>query len=290
VVPPQNFYQFSLSPEDEARQVAERAWLDGKRQPAMLIPAGSWGSRLGDAFRKRWQSLGGQLTDSQVYDATQNDFGQPIQALLDIDQSNQRRKRIEQLLGEKVEFEPRRREDIDFIFVAAQPEKARQIRPQLQFHHASNLPIYATSHVWQGFVDKSRDSDIEGILFPDIPWLLADDGDQPLSLNRFRKLMNLDRSSSLRLMAMGIDSYQLLGHLARLQTSENEALDGTTGQLYMDRLNNIYRQLVWAQMKDSVPSVIGYAPRLAANSQQETLEYAPVIDTTIEGAPVSERE
>lgn len=294
VTPPENFYQYSLSPEDEARQVAERAWLDGKRHPVVLTPTGSWGNRIKEAFINRWRSLGGQLTDSQVYDASNSDFGQPIQAMLDIDQSKQRRKRIQQLLGEKVEFEPRRREDIDFIFVVAKPAKARQIRPQLQFHHANNMPIYTTSHAWQGFEDKNKDRDIEGILFPDIPWLLADEGDESLSLTKIKQQMQIDKSTSLRLIAMGIDSYLLLGHLARLQTSENEALDGKTGQLYMDGLNNIHRQLVWAQMKNSVPSVIGYAPRLNSLLGESGNEQilVPVTDTesTGEGAPVSERE
>lgn len=290
VTPPENFYQYSLSPEDEARQVAERAWLDGKRHPVVLVPAGSWGSRISSAFISRWQSLGGRVTDSQTYDARNNDFGQPIQAMLDVDQSKQRRKRIEQILGERVEFEPRRRQDIDYIFVAARAEKARQIRPQLQFHHAINLPIYTTSHAWQGFIDKNKDRDIEGILFPDIPWLLADEGDQPLSLTRFRRLMNIEKSNSLRLIAMGIDSFQLLGHLARLQSSEKESLDGKTGQLHMDRLKNIHRQLVWAKMKNSEPSVIGYAPRLVRNIQQEEVAGAlPVSDNLNQAAPVSER-
>ena len=132
------------------------------------------------------------------------------------------------------------------------------------------------------------------MLFPDIPWLLADEGDQPLSLTRFKQLMDIERSSSLRLMAMGIDSYQLLGHLARLQSSENEALDGKTGQLYMDRLNNIHRQLVWAQMKNSVPSVIGYAPRLASDfgepeKPQSLLPFLqPATGEAEDAAPVRE--
>ena len=79
----------------------------------------------------------------------------------------------------------------------------------------------------------------------------------------------------------------LLGHLARLQTSETEALDGKTGQLYMDRLNNVHRQLVWAQMKNSEPKVIGYAPRLLANTLQNPVFSAE--DNSEEGAPVSER-
>jgi outer membrane PBP1 activator LpoA protein len=146
--------------------------------------------------------------------------------------------------------------------------KARQIRPQLQFHHAINLPIYTTSHAWQSYINHDKDRDIEGILFPDIPWLLADEGEETLSLSNFKQLTRQQRSNSFRLVAMGIDSYQLPGHLARLQNSELEALDGKTGQLYMDQLNNLHRQLIWAQMKNSRPQVIGYAPRLTSVMQQ----------------------
>ncbi|NNJ90542.1 MAG: ABC transporter substrate-binding protein [Gammaproteobacteria bacterium] len=267
-VPPDNFFQYSLSPEDEARQVAEHAWINGKRMPVVLMPTSSWGNRIRDAFVKRWESLGGQITEIQSYDAKKSDFGIPIQAMLDIDQSKQRRKRLTKLLGERLEFEPRRRNDVDFIFVAANPVKARQIRPQLQFHHAINLPIYTTSHAWQGFINFDKDRDIEGILFPDMPWLLADEGEEALSLGSFKHLTRQKRSNSFRLVAMGIDSYQLPGHLARLQNSELEAHDGKTGQLYMDQLNKLHRQLIWAQMKNSKPQVIGYAPRLTSVMQQ----------------------
>ncbi len=263
-VPPENFFQYSLSPEDEARQVAEHAWINGKRMPVVLMPESSWGNRIRNAFVQRWESLGGQVSEIQSYDAGKSDFGEPIQAMLDLDQSKQRRTQLTSLLGETLEFEPRRRADVDFIFVAANPVKARQIRPQLQFHHAIDLPIYTTSHAWQGFIDIDKDRDIEGILFPDIPWLLANEGEEALSLNNFKQLTRRQQSDSFRLVAMGIDSYQLPGHLARLQNSELEALDGKTGQLYMDQLNNLHRQLIWAQMKNSTPQVIGYAPRLTS--------------------------
>jgi outer membrane PBP1 activator LpoA protein len=283
-VPPDNFFQYSLSPEDEARQVAEHAWINGKRMPVVLMPTSSWGNRIRDAFVKRWQSLGGQITEIQSYDAKKSDFGIPIQAMLDIDQSKQRRKRLTNLLGERLEFEPRRRKDVDFIFVAANPVKARQIRPQLQFHHAINLPIYTTSHAWQGFINFDKDRDLEGILFPDIPWLLADEGEEPLSLGRFKHLTRQKHSNSFRLVAMGIDSYLLPGHLARLQNSELEALDGKTGQLYMDQLNKLHRQLIWAQMKNSKPQVIGYAPRLTSVMQQMnediTVDEEPEVENT----------
>ncbi len=259
---PDNLYQFGLSPEDEARQVAERAWVDGHTRAIALTPQGEWGERVFDSFRNRWISLGGKIVERQVYNPVMHDFSVPIQALLNIDESYQRQHSMRNALGRKVEFVPRRRQDADFIFLLAKTTLARQIRPQLQFHHASNLPIYTTSHSYSGVPDPKKDLDLEGIVFPDIPWLLADEGDQPLS----RKLMQESLSNRIqdygRLFAMGIDSYRLMPHLARLKSSSRETLDGKTGILYLDRNNHIHRQLVWAKMKEGNPEIIGYAPRM----------------------------
>lgn len=52
-------FQFGLPPEQEATQVAERAWLDGHRQAAVLYPASAWGRRMQTAFVGAWQRLGG---------------------------------------------------------------------------------------------------------------------------------------------------------------------------------------------------------------------------------------
>ncbi|MEJ2214266.1 MAG: penicillin-binding protein activator, partial [Gammaproteobacteria bacterium] len=265
-------------------QVAEHAWVNGKRLPVVFYPADAWGERIQTAFVERWQSLGGDITSSQSYDSNQYDFGEPIKSTLRIDQSQQRRKRLQSLLGTQLEFEPRRREDVDFIFLVAKAAKARQIRPQIQFHHANDLPVYTTSSAWPGYVNINRDRDIEGILFPDIPWLLADEGSESLSLSAYNNIMGITQSGAYRLVAMGIDSYQLLAHLARLQNSPDEALDGKTGQLYMDRLNNIHRQLVWAEMKNSIPRVTGYAPRI--NSGFFDSQQAEPVETNLEPSPM----
>ena len=50
---PNNLYQFGLSPEEEARQVAERTWLDGYVNAAVIVPAGPWGERVYQAFKQR---------------------------------------------------------------------------------------------------------------------------------------------------------------------------------------------------------------------------------------------
>ncbi len=260
--PPDNLYQFGLAPEDEARQVAERAWVDGHTRAIVLTPEGEWGERIFDSFRNRWIGLGGKIVERQTYSTKMNDFSVPIRALLNIDESYQRQRSVRNALGRKIEFVPRRRQDADFIFVLAKTGLARQIRPQLQFHHAAKLPIYTTSHSYSGIPDPKKDLDLEGVVFPDIPWLLATEADQPLSRSLMEETLAKNSSNYGRLYAMGIDSYRMIPHLSRLRSSTRETLDGKTGILYVGQDNHIHRQLVWARMKKGNPEIIGYAPRL----------------------------
>ena len=261
--PAQNLFQFGLSPEDEAAQVADRAWTDGFSTAIALTPAGDWGDRIASAFRKRWEELGGVLAEHQSYDEEAHDFSTPIQTLLNIDDSIQRHTRLQKLLGRKLEFEPRRRRDIGFIFLAAKAQKARQIRPQLQFHHAADLPIYTTSHAYSGTVSQDEDQDLNGIRFPMIPWLLADaDDSDKLSLAHLLQVFPNTPPSYFPLLAMGIDSMRLIPHLARLRSNPREVLEGKTGNIYMDRSNHLRRQMVWAEMIKGVPQITGFSPRL----------------------------
>jgi len=274
--PPVKLYQFGLAPEDEARQVAERAWLDGHTRAIIFTPQDDWGDRIMQAFRNRWERLGGTLSEQQRYDPKANDFSGAIQALLNLDESRARRSRLQKLFGQTLEFEPRRREDADFILLAANPFKARQIRPQFQFHHAADIPIYATSSIYTGVPTPAEDQDLEGIKFPDIPWLLMNEGNSPLARDNLARILPDSQGAYRRLYAMGIDSFRLLPHLGRLQSSPRETIDGKTGNLYLDSIRQIHRQLVWAEMYKGVPKAIGYAPRMVSvTDEMESLSTEP---------------
>jgi outer membrane PBP1 activator LpoA protein len=198
------------------------------------------------------------MLEAQSYNSAEHDFSAPIQALLNVTESKQRYRALQRLLGSKLEFEPRRRQDAGFIFLAAKSQLARQLRPQLQFHHAADLPVYTTSHAYSGVPAPKMDLDLEGIRFLDIPWLLVS-GEKNQDL---KKQLSKKLTAYGRLFAMGIDAYELLPHLARLEMDSEETLDGQTGILYLDRMKQVHRQLVWAQMKRGKPNVMGYAPRM----------------------------
>jgi len=278
---PENLFQFGLSPEDEARQAAERAWQDGLSQALAIVPEGAWGERILSSFRDRWESLGGTLLEYQTYDAKAQDFSRPVLTLLDIDESEQRRREMQRVLIQNVKYEPRRRQDVDFVFFAAKPQIARQIRPLLQFHHAANLPIYATSHVYAGSPNPKQDRDLEGLKFPDIPWLLAGEKGSRLSQDALAALFPNAKRIYQRLYAMGIDSFNLIPHLERLKMSPWETLDGQSGNLYLDEINQVHRRLMWAQIRKGIPDVLGYAPRVESGLTTPGSDLPPLIFPTV---------
>ncbi|MEJ2591268.1 MAG: penicillin-binding protein activator [Candidatus Thiodiazotropha sp.] len=257
-----NLYQFGLAPEDEAAQVAERAWLEGHQNALILTPADNWGQRIADSFRLRWETLGGKVLETQSYDPNGNDFSRPIRLLLNVDESEARIRSLKQLLGVDFDTDTRRRDDADFIFLAARPQKGRQLRPQLKFFHAGDLPIYATSHIYSGVPDSDKDRDLGHISFVDTPWLLEDDTQGNLSREKLQQLMPGVRGQYARLYAMGIDSYNLLTNLQQLQNQPGRTFSGKSGTLYLDSYNRVHRLLAWADMEQGLATITGYAPRM----------------------------
>ncbi|HFQ91679.1 MAG TPA: penicillin-binding protein activator [Chromatiales bacterium] len=248
-----NIYQFGLAPEDEARQVAERAWLDGHNQALALIPEGSWGERVLEAFRADWELLGGTLLEYQFYPSGKNDFSRQIQALLNLDESHQRRKRLEQVLGQSLKFEPRRRQDAGFVFLGAFPRQARLLRPQLKFHYASRLPVYATSHIYTGHEDRNADRDMDGVIFTDIPWVLHDRNvPQPLK-QQVMALWPKSVRQFTRFYALGIDAYNIIPSLNTMRKYRYERFFGHTGILHLGAGNRIFRETAWGRFKNGIP-------------------------------------
>jgi outer membrane PBP1 activator LpoA protein len=272
---PAQLFQFGLAPEDEALQVAERAWLEGHQRALILTPSGNWGDRIGQHFRQRFEALGGRVLESQRYNAKENDYSAPIRSLLNIDESRARVQQLKGLLGMQFETEPRRRQDADFIFLAARPKQGRQLGPQLKFHHAGGLPIYATSHIYSGVADNERDRDLGQISFVDTPWLLEQEQKGELSRARLQQLMPGVKGQYARLYAMGIDSYNLLASLESLQ-QPGRTFSGKSGTLYLDRRNRLHRLLVWADMARGKASIIGYAPRMHTPVMEPAVEVDPL--------------
>jgi len=244
-----NLYQFGLLPEDEARQAAELAIRDNHTTAAVLIPDSDWGRRILDAFTQRFEQLGGSVLASEQYPTNVDDYSRQIKALFNLDDSNARHKDLEHVLGTRLQFIPYRRQDIDMIFVAATNRAARGIIPALKFHHAGDLPVYATSHVYSGYLDRNADRDLDGVIFCDLPWTLSSDNMLKENFNSTWK----DQRAYTRLFALGIDAFNIIQSLNYLQSHDYARFSGETGIISLDENLRLHRELLWAQFKNGVP-------------------------------------
>lgn len=247
-------YHFTLMPEAEARQVAEQAWLGGLSNAVALTREGAWGDRVQRAFAEEWERLGGVLLDHRVLPPDASEVGTPVAAALGVRRSRERARDMVRVIGRKVEHEPRLRQDIDFVFTAAFAADARQLMPQLAFHHGADLPVYATSHVWSGVQDPINDRDLDGIVFGDMPWLIAPTEADRLLREQLDATMLGHATPLLRLYAFGADAYRLAIGLRRIAGDRLASIAGHSGRLSVGANHRISRRLAWAKFVDGTPA------------------------------------
>jgi outer membrane PBP1 activator LpoA protein len=247
VVPPRNFYQFALLPEDEARMVARRAVADGRLNGVAIVPSGEWGTRVAAAFAEELKSLGGSVLDSGRYDPAQVDFSDVIKTVMQLKAT-----KVEK--GEKPE-PPTHRSDAAFIFVAASTAgTARLILPQLKYNYSGDVPVYSTSDSFEP--DSNANSDIDGMLFPDMPWMISNDPVTAQIRDSVRAAWPARTARRDRLYAFGFDAYRLVPGLRSSNPAALSDVAGVTGKLHLDQQNKIRRDLDWAQIRGGAPFVL----------------------------------
>jgi outer membrane PBP1 activator LpoA protein len=240
-------YQFALSPESETRQLAIKAWNDGHRYAAILSPLNPVDEiyqRKLDSFIQQWTQLGGQVVTQEFFS---NNYTQSIENLLDLNASENRKEEISDLINVSLEFSQRRRQDVDFIFLIADPLAARQIKPSLGYLYAGDLPVYATQDIYSGIHRPLEDIDLNGIIFGESPWLLSEEDELKASI---QFLFPQNSAQNLRLQAFGIDAFRLYPRIRQMETGATNAFVGATGELTLDTENRITRKLTWARIQD----------------------------------------
>jgi len=253
---PAFLYQFALDPEEEARAVARRIADDGWVRGVALFPDNTWGQRVHDAFVQELQAAGSvTLMSSQYYDAGARDFSGPLRAALGryggagdrgANRSQpvpQRNAVAEQASGPQ------------FAFVAATPQAARAIRPQLRFQMTYDLPLYATSDAWDPSVRAAADMD--GLVFPEMPWLLYGGQGAPELWDALQEDWSARARGRLRLFAFGYDAFRLAQQLGS-SGGVAAGVDGLTGMLELNRSDgHVQRSLQFARIESGKPQAAG---------------------------------
>ncbi len=251
-----DIYQFGLAPEDEMIQVADQAFSDGNKKVLALFPDSAWGNRNFETFKNHWLELGGTIVDSSSY-SSQKSYADLVKSLLNVDESELRSTDLRRIVGKRFEFTPRRRQDIDFIFLLGDPAQARGINPTLAFFYAEDIPVYSTSHVHELDDSKIDSIDLNGIRFCDIPWKIAEGDPVQLSI---KAAWPLSQAQMAPFFALGVDAYSVYPRLEQLKKIRTNKIFGSTGVLQLDKNNIITRKLMWAQYRNgevtTVPMIL----------------------------------
>lgn len=244
---PANLYQFGLAPEDDIQQLSRLAWEEGHRNAAVVTPQSDDYIRLRELFAGTWESMGGEIVSYTSF-ANTTDYSETIKRLIAIDSSEARAEKLLQLLPRSnMEFVPRRRQDIDFIFLVANPNQGRLIKPTLAFYFAEDIPVYSLPSIFDGSSDSGENRDLNGIWFSDTPWLLQPEDSLKQSVSQTLRPAN---GPSQRLRALGIDSFRLYARLEQFASGLIQQIPGTTGLLSMREPQRIHREVSIARFEN----------------------------------------
>lgn len=229
-----NLYQFSLSPEDEAAVVAKRAWADGHRSAAILVPDSPWGNRIYTAYQQAWTRLGGAVVLSGRFNKSFRTISDAVKPIINA------------------------KESINVVLLGASPESARQIRPFFRYYFAQNLPMYSVSQVFRNAAALPQlDKDLNGIVFADMPWVLSPNRQAQQLQVTLQQYWSKSLERHKRLYAFGIDAYHLLRELPNLQNQPQHRYEGQTGTLALNNLHQIRRVgLQWAMFQEGTPVLL----------------------------------
>lgn len=245
-----------LSQTEEAEAIARKAIAQGQKRALVIVPDDSWGLRMANAFSTVFEQQEGQIVAMSRFGTTGIDHSTMLTNLLMINESKQRKTDLQSWLGIPLNFEPSRREDFDFIFMAAGPAAGRELKPLLRFHDAGDIPVYAMSRIYSGRVEPASDQDLDGVVFPATRWQLRTDrnmGQLPVSVRG---------GAYGNFYALGQDTWRLLSWLPLLRKDPDLWFSGEVGSLRLMQDGRLLREPAWAQFSAGQPEPYQWPDKL----------------------------
>jgi outer membrane PBP1 activator LpoA protein len=233
---------FALSPEQEASQAAKHLFRLGYQYPMILVPQGSYGERVADAFQKELQKYSKHpLTISRFGD--KRHLQQNINAVFGLQNSQKNIAQMKSLLDMKLESQPRSRRDIDTVYIVANSAELTLLKP---FIEVAINPDTTQPKLFSNSRSNSNNQyeDLSGVTFSDIPLLLKP---QAATKEQMEDLWPKDSNAEKRLKAMGMDAYTLMTSLPKMKAVEGYQVQGQTGTLSIDKQCIVQQELTWGE-------------------------------------------
>ena len=237
-----NLYYFSLSPEDEAAQIAQKIHEDGLKNPLLLLPSNALGDRTAAGFNSYWQSL-------EIGEATVAKFRSRDELLTLLRQKlggtgTALQAGQIQSLADDPASDPNR---VDAIFMLASAFEASNIKSSVDMM-LGDSPVRPTYYLGSKSNSSGLRADValalNGMQLGDMPWML---NRMPEELAKATAALPQASGDQLRLYAMGYDAGNLVNQLSELRQNPDMTLDGLTGVLHVTTDGVILHDLVWTR-------------------------------------------
>jgi len=239
-------FYFSLAPEDEIDQAVEYFISKRIENPALIYADNSLGRRLAEQFEQQWLFHTDKHIETIAF-KNKLKLGVAVKNLLDVNYSEKRVKEMERMFGSHLQAENRSRNDIDAIYVIANSQQTRLIKPFFDTNVSvfnKRLPIYASSRSYLIGETRSQKRDLNDLTFTEMPWLVKDTNPQATAIY---EQVSENHTQLKKLFAFGYDAKHLIPLLSQLEVLSGLEVSGLTGKLRLDEKNTIKRYLDWSR-------------------------------------------
>lgn len=251
-------YSFALSPESEAEQAAELIFQNKHKKPLIIAPSSNFGQRVASAFEMRWNNLNNkpqtQFSSSVKsypaethYFTKKSDFPSFIDNILQTNKSKERINQIKTIIAKPIKTEIRSRRDVDAIYLVSDRSELILLKPFISVSispFAKLIPLYGSSRSHDIDLTNQQNKELSNLIFSDVAFLMNDEN----QINQqVQKVWPKQRFSTLRLFALGYDSFNLIEQLKQLQVINGYSFQGLTGELTLDKSNTLNAKLQWAK-------------------------------------------
>jgi uncharacterized protein len=246
-----NLYQFGLVPEDEIKTLIDYASSRGKNKSVALLPNNSKGHRIGNYLSSVMKEHNGVLLSIEYYNINTTDFEENISRVFSRSYSNNRANRLREDSGLNLKPQDSAIQHIDFVYVFANHQKARQIIPQIRFYRKRQYTIFASSTIYNNISDAMVDDDVKNVIFAEIPWNVRSSEYFNIRKGLENRYGSLGRYSNF--YALGFDAFYLVNKIRLLKNDNSAFISGATGTISMNNDNKLHRRMIVVQMKKGHP-------------------------------------
>lgn len=229
--PPTGNASFALLPDDEGLFAADRLANRGQLKVLVISQRDENGQRALATFREQLRARGGDVVGEIVVDDTVTNLATQLSPLLAAGRTAP-----------------------TAVFMPLRAAQARLVVAQLKASPIAMLPRVSTSLILSG-ASASKDGELDGIEFPELPWLLGSRSGYPEAGAMADKLLTASGPSQ-RLFAFGLDAWKLAAYFDRFGVDPGYTLHGATGELRLDGVGVIQREANWAVFSAGRPRAV----------------------------------